>query len=380
MDHWSEKYFWELGKSYSYAELGDNFRIFELFDYRVRRDAVIQLLENGMEEFNLRRNPIILPKETTMEVPKSCLKSIIFINIDISSTQIKTVFTYLDIGRKIGQKQNFECNMQPLNNFIKQSELYRRPILQMPNRLKLGLEKIFGDHLKIYSNYKRQKEKLESDVGKNWQAHNIWYAVSIKKNQLDTVFGSIKNLEKSFFASGILEKNDELRKAKFCTRGEEILPAIQHKYPYLDFRLKSHFVVAQISSKHLQLSLHQVVKLASPGKDPASIIIQDEMIHIDDGYDTLYITLKILQLENSTSPVPDKYALLHGDTHGVTYKIESLALSYDYISTFVVEYEQIQNSLSIKVSSDFKGDIDDYINYTYYATLKFTDPLTLAYI
>ncbi|KAG2193299.1 hypothetical protein INT47_008660 [Mucor saturninus] len=131
------------------------------------------------------------------------------------------------------------------------------------------------------------KEKLESDVGKNWQANNIWYGVSIDRNLLDTVFGSIKKLEKLFFASGILGKDDELRKAKFCTRGEEILPAIQDKYQHLDFRLKSYFVVVQISSKHIQLSLHQVVKLVSPGEDPASIIIQDEMIHIDDLHDTL---------------------------------------------------------------------------------------------
>ncbi|KAG2202575.1 hypothetical protein INT47_012569 [Mucor saturninus] len=134
---------------------------------------------------------------------------------------------------------------------------------------------------------KQIEETLESTVGSKWRANNIWYGVSMDKKLLDTVFGSIKKLEKSFFASGILGKDEELRKAKFCTRGEEILPAIQHKYQHLDFRLKSFFVVAQISSKHMQLSLHQVVKLASPGEDPASIIIQDEMIQIDNVYDTL---------------------------------------------------------------------------------------------
>ncbi|KAG2193301.1 hypothetical protein INT47_008662 [Mucor saturninus] len=134
---------------------------------------------------------------------------------------------------------------------------------------------------------KQIEEKLENTVGSNWRANNIWYGVSIDKKLLDTVFGTIKKLEKSFFASGILEKDDELRKAKFCTRGEEILPAIQHKYQHLDLRMKSYFVVAQISSKHIQLSLQQVVKLASPGEDPASIIIQDEIIDIDDVYDTL---------------------------------------------------------------------------------------------
>ncbi|KAI7891414.1 uncharacterized protein EV154DRAFT_223945 [Mucor mucedo] len=386
---WSRKYFGELKESYISAELGHDSPIFKLDDYRSRRFAILELLENRMEEFIVRRNPVILPNETTMEEPKSCLNPIIFINIDISPTQIQTAFTYLDKGRQVGQKQNFECNMRPLNSFIKQSEIYQRPVLQISNRLKLGLEKIFGDYLELYSSYEKNgkkripaskllgrafqnmrkrrissnvewiktsknrpkkirklfvssnpnlfeqltanfdmddffvsndefpasdsklfttchpgymyffmltylhclnkqiEKKLESNVGSNWRANNIWYSVSIDKKLLYTVFGSIKKLEKLFFASGILGKDDELRKAKFCTRGEEILQAIQHKYQHLDFRLKSYFVVAQISSKHIQLSLHQVVKLTSPGEDPASIIIQDEIIHIDDVYDTL---------------------------------------------------------------------------------------------
>ncbi|KAI7891357.1 uncharacterized protein EV154DRAFT_222753 [Mucor mucedo] len=729
---WSKKYFRELKESYISAELGYDSPIFEPFHCALRKYTTLGLLDNRMEEFNVRRNPIILPNETTMEEPKSCLKPIIFINIDISHTQVQTVFTYLDKGRQVGQKQNFDCNMRPLNSFIEQSEIYQRPVLHISNRLKLGLEKIFGDYLQIYLSYKRNvkkrlpvspesgllgqafrdmwkrrtsnndegiktsktplkefrklfasldpnlfkelmanidlddlfaskdkfgdadsesfttchpgymyffvitylhclnkqiEEKLENTVRLSWRANKIWYGVSIDKKLLDTVFGSIKKLEKSFFASGILGKDDELRKAKFCTRGEEILPAIQHKYEHLDFRLKTHFVVAQISSKHIQLSLHQVVKLASPGEDPASIIIQDEMIHINDVHDTLcksimkslqincqvgyctthksqvdtqydfqsleiynniyqnlkpcvvelfeniksnldmdskiqldintkcgcnisiflrdiieiglmsviegvttdilasldntelfgnyvpnyifvfgnpfnlaqgskihiaytmlmqkaiddgvyiketdtktfvvgefifqllgmflsgkkpymfdrfvtgtlcrvssntygmrisslngFIPLtllngdgdikntiaddgsymvfiqkgkpvptkgliiqiieedKILQLESSTSTVPDKYTLLHGDTPGVTYELFSFYLTGSYIRTYVVDYEQISYNISIKISRGCMGDITDYIYYSYYKTENIMEPLTLAYI
>ncbi|KAI7891434.1 uncharacterized protein EV154DRAFT_224321 [Mucor mucedo] len=479
--------------------------------------------------------------------------------------------------------------------------------------------------------HKKIEEKLKSIVGTNWRAKNIWYGVSIDKKLLDTVFGSMKNLEKLFFASGILEKDDEIRKAKFCTRGEEILPAIQHKYQHLEFGLKSYFVVVQIYSKHIQLSLHQVVKLESPGEDPASIIIQDEMIHINDVYDALCksimkslqvncqfnycathkseedvqydfqsleiynniyrnlkpcvvelfeknksnldmkskiqldintkcdcsisiflrdiievglmsviesittdilaslhnkelfgnyvpnyifvfgdpfnlalgsmihiaytmlmqkaiddgvyikekdtkifvlrefifqlletflsgekpymferfvtgtlcqvsgntygmripylsrftpftrlnsdgdikntiaddgsylvfiqkgkpvptkgliiqinkptnIRLEILQLESSTSIVPDKYTLLHGDTPGVTYKVFSADLTYVSLNTFVVEYEQISNNLSIKISRGCIRDIVDYVDKPYYVTKNIMEPLTLAYI
>ncbi|KAI7873137.1 uncharacterized protein EV154DRAFT_102363 [Mucor mucedo] len=323
--------------------------------------------------------------------------------------------------------QNIECDMQSLNNFIKQSELYQRPILRISTRLKLGLEKVFGNCLKRYSSYKRNvkkgipaipaskllgraflnmrrgstlssdewikssrngqkefrklfyssnsnlfeqltanfdmddlfvskdkfsasdsesfttchpgymyffmmtylhclnkqmEEKLEGAVGTNWRANNVWYGVSIDKKLLDTVFNSIKNLKKSFFGSGILGKNDELRKAKFCTRGEEILPAIQHKYQHLDFRLKSYFVVAQIYSKHIQLSLHQVVKLALPGEDPASIIIQDEMIHIHDVYDTLCKSImKSLQINCQVD-----YCTTHQSEEDTQYDFQSFEI------------------------------------------------------
>ncbi|KAI7891416.1 uncharacterized protein EV154DRAFT_224017 [Mucor mucedo] len=348
--------------------------------------------------------------------------------------------------------------MRPLNSFIKQSEIYQRPVLQISNRLKLGLEKIFGDYLELYSSYKKNgkkripaskllgrafqnmrkrrissnvewiktsknrpkkirklfvssnpnlfeqltanfdmddffvskdefsasdsklfttchpgymyffiityqhclnkqiEKKLESNVGSNWRANNIWYSVSIDKNQLDTVFGSITNLEKSFFASGILMKDDELRKAKFCTRGEEILPAIQHKYQHLDFILKSHFVVAQISSKHIQLSLHQVVKLASPGEDPASIIIQDEIIHIHDLYDTLCKNImKSLQVNCQVD-----YCTTHKSQKDTQYDFQLLEIYnniYRNLKPCVVELLE-KNKSNLDMDSKIQLDIN----------------------
>ncbi|KAI7891462.1 uncharacterized protein EV154DRAFT_224922 [Mucor mucedo] len=78
---WSKKYFRELKESYISAELDDDPPMFVLFDYDHRTNAIEKLLNYRMEEFNVRRNPVILPNETTMEEPKSCLKPIIFINI-----------------------------------------------------------------------------------------------------------------------------------------------------------------------------------------------------------------------------------------------------------------------------------------------------------
>ncbi|KAI7896708.1 uncharacterized protein EV154DRAFT_214140 [Mucor mucedo] len=89
---------------------------------------------------------------------------------------------------------------------------------------------------------------------------------------------------------------------------------------------------------------------------------------------------EILQLESSTSTVPEKYALLHGDTPGVINEIYCEFLSDTLIRTFVVESEHINNNLSIKVSRGYINHIDDYIYNPYYETLNIIEPLTLAYI
>lgn len=131
------------------------------------------------------------------------------------------------------------------------------------------------------------EEKLQCLYRNDWQKKNMWYGVSVDKNLLDTVFGSKKNLKKLFIASGIIRQDDNLRKSEFCIRGEEILPAIQQKLGDLEFKMKSYFVVAHVFSKHIQLTLHQVVKLATSKKDASTIVIHEKIISIDDVYDTL---------------------------------------------------------------------------------------------
>ncbi|KAG2207975.1 hypothetical protein INT47_010959 [Mucor saturninus] len=177
----------------------------------------------------------------------------------------------------------------------------------------------------MHSLNKMLENKLENIVGSNWQSNSIWYGVSIDKNLLDTVFGSIKKLEKSLFACGVLQKDDNLRRAKFCTRGEEILPAIQQKLVGLEFNIKAYFIVAQVFSKHIQLTLHQVVILASSEKDAASIIIQDEIIYIDDVYDKLCKTV----WSNVQSNRHVNYCAVHKDMHNVQYDLESLQVYSD---------------------------------------------------
>ncbi|KAI7888041.1 uncharacterized protein EV154DRAFT_324303 [Mucor mucedo] len=139
----------------------------------------------------------------------------------------------------------------------------------------------------LYSLNKFIEEKLDEDYGDEWKNKNIAFTVSVDKYLLDKVFGSKERLNELFYASGVLQKDNRLRKAQIFSYGEEILPAIQQRLTDLDFKMKSYFVVAQIHPKHIQLTLHQVVKLSSYEENTATIIIQDEIVQIEDVYDSL---------------------------------------------------------------------------------------------
>lgn len=136
----------------------------------------------------------------------------------------------------------------------------------------------------LYYLNKAIRKKLVGSFEVDWRDENIGYAVSIEKNLLDKVFGGLKEkVNEILFASGILIKNNDRYRAEVSTYGEDILPAIQHKLSGLNFRLKSYFLVAQIYPAHIQLTLHQVVRISSAD----TIIVEDEIIQIEDVYDTM---------------------------------------------------------------------------------------------
>lgn len=164
------------------------------------------------------------------------------------------------------------------------------------------------------------EEKLNENYGREWKNNKIAFAVSVDKQLLDTVFCSKEKMNELLLASGILQKNVNKRKAQIFSYGEEILPAIQQKLTDLEFKMKSYFVVAQIHPKHIQLTLHQVVKLSSFEKNTATIIIQDEIIQIEDVFDALCKNIWITML----SGIHVNYCSIHenegNETHGFRYK------------------------------------------------------------
>ncbi|KAI7893682.1 uncharacterized protein EV154DRAFT_501190 [Mucor mucedo] len=172
-------------------------------------------------------------------------------------------------------------------------------------------------------------KELDKKFWNDWRGKNIWYGVSVDKHLLETVFVSKKKLEKLFYASGILLKDNNLRRAKFCVRGEDILPAIQQTLD-LKLKMKSCFVVSQIFPQHVQLTLHQTVKLGSPGEDAASIIIEDKIVYFDDVYDDLCKNI----WKKMQSNCQIDYCITHKDKKYTEYDFGSFQAYRDIRQTF----------------------------------------------
>ncbi|KAG2208763.1 hypothetical protein INT47_007862 [Mucor saturninus] len=121
---------------------------------------------------------------------------------------------------------------------------------------------------------------------------------------------------KGKFGNDLQGKN--IWRAKFCVRGEDILPNIQQTLD-LKLKMKTYFVVSQIFPQHVQLTLHQTVKLASPGEDAASIIIEDKIVYFDDVYDALCTTV----WKNMKSNCQFNYCMTHKDKNNTDYDFGS---------------------------------------------------------
>ncbi|KAG2235803.1 hypothetical protein INT48_001029 [Thamnidium elegans] len=111
----------------------------------------------------------------------------------------------------------------------------------------------------------------------------IGYAVSIQAMLLNNTMGTKDNLRDAIFESGLLPKDDDSIKLRITTQGERSLPAIQ-KSLKLELSLKSYFLLCQLHEDYVQLSLHQVV--TAPSSEQESIIVQDEIIVIQNIYDS----------------------------------------------------------------------------------------------
>lgn len=130
------------------------------------------------------------------------------------------------------------------------------------------------------------ENKINETYGSMWKEDQIGYIISVEKILMDSFYGSKENLKKLLFGSGILEKENQCKKARIFTHGEGILPPIQ-QINGVELTLKSYFILAQLHDTYIYLSLHEVVKISSLEESESSIIVQDKTIQIENVYEKL---------------------------------------------------------------------------------------------
>lgn len=119
----------------------------------------------------------------------------------------------------------------------------------------------------------------------------IGYVISIEKMLSKKVVGTKENIRDLLLASGIISNSDDSNKAQIITHGEGYLSVIQTN---LNMKLpdKSYYVLAQLHEEYIQLTLQQVVQVTTlKEKDVSSIIIQDEIIPIQNIYNSLCMSI-----------------------------------------------------------------------------------------
>ncbi|GAA5817549.1 hypothetical protein MFLAVUS_011097 [Mucor flavus] len=153
--------------------------------------------------------------------------------------------------------------------------------------------------------------KLAVILGRNIDIR-IGYAITIEKMLLNGLFGTEEDLKDIIYTSGLLQKDDSLKKLRVITQGERLFPIIQQSLK-LQFPLKSYFVVAQLHDYYVQLTLNQVVTESGEG-DQEAIIIRDEIIQIPNIYESLCLNMwsNIIE-ENSLIQLCDRHTK-HKDT------------------------------------------------------------------
>lgn len=153
--------------------------------------------------------------------------------------------------------------------------------------------------------------KLAVILGRNIDIR-IGYAITIEKMLLIGLFGTEEDLKDIIYTSGLLQKDDSLKKLRVITQGERLFPIIQQSLK-LQFPLKSYFVVAQLRDYYVQLTLNQVVT-ESGEEDQEAIIIRDEIIQIPNIYESLCLNMwsNIIE-ENSLIQLCDRHTK-HKDT------------------------------------------------------------------
>lgn len=183
-------------------------------------------------------------------------------------------------------------------------------------------------------------KKLPNQLISNHKDMISGYAVSIEAILLNNIIGTKDYLLDIIFASGLVQKGNSSIKLQVLFQGENFLPAIQ-KSMKLNLSLKSYFVLCQLYEDYVHLSLHQVVTIPSPEeKRQESIIVRDEIIAINNIYDSLCLTMwRTLVRDSSLIELCDMHDTTDDneivDLFSLNNKTEFFGNFKDYVSDYV---------------------------------------------
>ncbi|KAI7867628.1 uncharacterized protein EV154DRAFT_582688 [Mucor mucedo] len=152
------------------------------FSAKDKMMTAAMLVRRQMDDFNIYRDPIILPKDSLNGQYERTSKPVYFINIDLLPSQNKITLTYVDEKSRVKRTENVDCNIQPLDAFFKQSESYQRPQLHMNNRLKKHVEKMFAEYLIMYSKSGQQKTSSRLIQPKNKTTFGSCFGIKTSEN------------------------------------------------------------------------------------------------------------------------------------------------------------------------------------------------------
>lgn len=239
-----------------------------------------------------------------------------------------------EASAELGRRDRFKAFLRTYKDYIKESILKKGGPDQKSLPFFEGIlvsikqRKYIEAFMSMYMVYLKEILSRKLPVHLKYEGMKIGYAVSIEKMILDNVIGTKKDFENIIFASGLVHKDDESKKLRIITQGEELLPFIQQSLK-LEFSLKSYFILAQLHEDYVQLTLYQVVAESSPEEQMEAIIFHDEIFYTQNIYDDLCSNMWNNVNQNNQLIEPCKEHLTCDDS--VTLELLSLKTKNEFM-------------------------------------------------
>ncbi|KAG2194925.1 hypothetical protein INT47_005601 [Mucor saturninus] len=296
---------------------------------RTMHGSVIRIKQQ-LKESSIIREPIVIPSYQQVDCFSDNSKLSTIVNIDVLPKSIK--FAYASVERNSHVRTSFnynQCMKESIDRLFSSFKGHFADIRFMPNLMKeladngsgvyhllhrrFNLADFFATPTAVLPNkdfpfciakdeitlpqpgyrliflvmylshiHKTTLISMNENLDNYWTHKNIGYVISVEKTILDNIFGSKERIKELLFMSGILQINHHHRKVKICTVGGSIPSIIQEHIVDLDQQMKTYFIVAQLHDTHIQLTLHQIVRLLSTEKNVNTIIVQDDVIEIEN--------------------------------------------------------------------------------------------------